>query len=95
MEKSLAIPAKDFKGGRIWVCPMCDFSHKKSTGVFRHINIDHTYYCEECLKFFKSPEELARHTNGHEKNTEKMIRDRLNNAATETESVMDEIQNEN
>ena len=82
MEKSLAIPAKDFKGGRIWVCPMCDFSHKKSTGVFRHINIDHTYYCEECLKFFESPEELARHTNGHEKN-------KLKNATTETESVMD------
>ena len=62
--KSRMVLSVDHNGERIWSCTECDFSHKKTTNVSDHIEVNHLVIrvpCHLCPLTFSTSSYLKKH----------------------------------
>ena len=62
--KARMVLSVDHNGERIWSCTECDFSHKKTTNVSDHIEVNHLVIrvpCHLCPLTFSTSSYLKKH----------------------------------
>ena len=62
------VESKDAGGYKVWQCADCDYSNKKTSHIYRHIERNHfsvALSCDICAQIFNCKETLAGHRKWH------------------------------